>query len=120
MIFLVLIFQVSYLWTFVFPCKFYFILLIIIIIFVVKALLVIRQDWVGSTLGEQGPHTRPGLVFRAVLGAQSRVLWARGLAGLLTAEATMEGKDSLGGFSAGEIMWGGGGNLLKNYGKLNL
>ena len=39
----------------------------IIIIFVVKALLVIRQDWVGSTLGEQGPHTRPGLVFRAVL-----------------------------------------------------
>ena len=48
-------------------CKFYFILLIIIIIFVVKALLVIRQDWVGSTLGEQGPHTRPGLVFRAVL-----------------------------------------------------
>ena len=29
--------------------------------------MVIRQDWVGSTLGEQGPHTRPGLVFRAML-----------------------------------------------------
>ena len=29
--------------------------------------MVIRQDWVGSTLGEQGPHTRPGLLFRAML-----------------------------------------------------
>ena len=74
----------------------------------------------GNHTGKQGLHTRPGLVFRAVLGAQSRVLWARDLAGLLTAEATMEGKDSLRGFSAGEIMWGGGGNLLKYHGELNL
>lgn len=57
--------------------------------------------------GKHGLHTRPGLVFRAALGAQSRAPWARGLAGLLTAEVIMEGKDSLGDFNAGGIMWGG-------------
>lgn len=78
----------------------------------------IRLYWGSDRLGrnhtgKQGLHTRPGLVFRAVLGARSRAPWARDLAGLLTAEATMEGKDSLGGFSAEGIMWGQGGPLQK-------
>ena len=86
---------------------------------------VIKLYWASARLGrnhtgKQGLHTRPGLVFRAALGAQSRAPWARGLAGLLTAEVIMEGKDSLGGFSAGGIMCSGGGNLLKNSGKLDL
>ena len=86
---------------------------------------VIKLYWASARLGrnhtgKQGLHTRPGLVFRAALGAQSRAPWARGLAGLLTAEVILEGKDSLGGFSAGGIMCSGGGNLLKNSGKLDL
>ena len=76
-----------------------------------------RLSWGSDRLGgnHTGKHTRPGLVFRAdpELGAQSRAPWARNLAGLLTAEATMEKKDSLGGFSAGGIMWGRGEPLRK-------
>ena len=79
---------------------------------------VIKLYWGSDRLGRNHTgkhrlHTRPGLVFRAILAAQNKAPWARDLAGLLTAEATMEGKDSLGGFSAGGIMWGGGGPLLK-------
>lgn len=34
-----------------------------------EALLLIRQGWVGTTLGEQGLHAGSGLVFRAGLGS---------------------------------------------------
>ena len=72
------------------------------------------SDWLGRNhTGKHGLHTRPVLVFRAMLGAQNTAPWARDLTGLLNAEATTEGKDSLHGFSAGGIMWGGGGPLLK-------
>ena len=42
--------------------------------------------------GKHGLHTRPVLVFRAMLGAQNTAPWAMDLTGLLNAEATMEGQ----------------------------
>ena len=58
---------------------------------------VIKLYWASARLGrnhtgKQGLHTRPGLVFRAALGAQSRALWARGLDGFLQQKQPWKGR----------------------------
>lgn len=74
-----------------------------------KGFLGIRQAG-GNHTGKHGLHQARS-VFRAVLGAQSR-RYGPGSGWVPPAEASMEGKDRLGGFSAGGIM-GWGRNLPK-------